>query len=196
MTDFFLRAKNWHVFLLNLGAPLVFQLYFVYELFGKGNAWTLSGSENAQNYLWYIPLFSLASVLIQLAWTWSIGTGLQEKIPEELRLNTSRFNWVMVIVVGVNLWFFNIFLADVFAPPDQQLVLTPNSNWLWYFIPLMCLGGLGLIYVQCFAAKSIALARKQSRVGLGGWLGYYLLQIVFLLGIWWLQPRVQQAEEG
>ncbi|MEM7574541.1 MAG: hypothetical protein AAF433_16675, partial [Bacteroidota bacterium] len=47
--------------------------------------------------------------------------------------------------------------------------------------------------VQYFAAKSIALARKQARVGLGGWLGYYLLQIVFLFGIWWLQPKVQQG---
>ena len=193
MIEFFLRAKHWHIFLLILGLPVIFQLYYLFELFVQGNYQVQTASENIQDYLWYIPLLCLAAVLGQLAWNWSVATGLQEKIPAELRLNLRRFNWVTGLVVAFNVWFFTIFLADVFAPPDQQLVLASNSRWLWYFVPLTSLGTLGLIYLQYITAKSIALARKQGRVRIGSWLGYFLLQVVFLLGIWFLQPRVQKA---
>ena len=35
MIQFFLRLKHWQLFIVMLGLPIIYQLYFIFEIFGS-----------------------------------------------------------------------------------------------------------------------------------------------------------------
>lgn len=191
MTDFFLRAKPWQVFLLTLGFPVLIQLYYLFTVV-NGYYLQPDGSKDlVGRYLDYIPVMCLMAVIPVIAWLWSVGTGLQDRIPEAIRMNTRWFTYACIGLLLFYIFFFTVFMPDLFVPAENR-ILVNNGKWMTLLIPVYALSGIGIIYIFLFVAKTIKTAERQARVRFGGYLWLSFLFWLFPLGVWIAQARVRK----
>ncbi|MEM7571238.1 MAG: hypothetical protein AAF433_00005 [Bacteroidota bacterium] len=198
MINFFLRAKHWQVFLLILSLPILAQFLFFGLFFNDlNNLSDPAGAARAfDSYLRFIPWLILLSMGGLLAWFWSIGQGLQAQIPEDLRPKTSFFAISIAFPLLYFFLFFQVLMPDLFLMSPDSFPLE-NFRWLGLIIPLHFFAMFCMFYNMYFAARSIKLAELQRPVQAGDYLGDFFLFWFFVIGIWFIQPRVNQlAEEG
>jgi hypothetical protein len=88
MTNWFLRAKHWQLFLLILVAPVVL------EIIGLIAVALLR--EPVALFFFFVPIMILV-VVTQFGWMYSVGNALGKKLPENAGMNVKRFlNFILV----------------------------------------------------------------------------------------------------
>src|SRR5258708_26131228 len=123
----FLKAKAWHLFLLMFGLPMLFQIVTM------GTVLANMGNDGNIPYMFsYFSLFPILMIVFMgvfFGWFWSIAIGLQEKIPNDLRLNVSKFKffffipmaYMLLITIGMAS-FFNWLPEASKSGPDAGLL--------------------------------------------------------------------------
>ena len=197
MVNFFLRARHWQVFLLILGLPLLAEFIFFGLIFSEGSdlsqpSAAFNAFDRAMRFIPWLILISMGGIL---SWFWSIGHGLQEKIPAELRPKTS---FLAISIAFPLLYFFllfQVFMPDMFSSADPQFFLVDNPGWLALIIPMHFFAMFCMFYNMYFAAKTLKLAERQAPVRTGDYIGDFFLLWFFIIGIWFIQPRVNRLAE-
>ena len=104
MIDLFLKAKHWQLFLLSIGIPILFYfLMMSYMISSIGNISAVGDGpppEAMFGMMTYMPLLMILVTGVVYGWYWSVGVGLQNKIPEHLRLNVNLFKAFLLIPVS------------------------------------------------------------------------------------------------
>src|SRR5690349_13032594 len=106
LTQRFLRAKHWQLFLLIFGVPLIFYIVFMVTI--------VSGLEDGNVTSIFSLVFLVLVFLIILiictgsyyVWMWSIATGLQNKIPGHIKMKLSKFKLFFFIPFIYMVLFF------------------------------------------------------------------------------------------
>ncbi|MCX2743297.1 hypothetical protein OO013_05440 [Mangrovivirga sp. M17] len=194
MKTFFLKLKHWQLFMIIYGVPFIFQLIFA------GFIIILAVNDvepDFQNlFLWFVllPIFSLIPLLGSLGWYWSVGTGLQDKIPEKEQMNTGFFK----VSVIFPLIYFTIVLIGISVLASLNFLsgMEPGPEILFFIIPIHLFMAFCLFYNIYFVAKTYKSIELQRRATASEYLGEFFLIWFFFLGVWFIQPKINDLEKG
>lgn len=188
MTDRFLKAKHWQLFLLTFGIPFLFQVIFMITMITN-----LSNSNlHPDGMFTYVKLFPIVMVLFMgvfFGWFWAVATGLQRLIPAEVPLNVTRFKIFFIIPVVYILFFllFMISMVDSGGPDPLVFVL---------IIPVHLFSMFCIFYCLYFAAKTIKTAELKRKLTFSDFAGEFFMLWFYPIGIWIIQPRINRLVKG
>ncbi|WP_020568500.1 hypothetical protein [Neolewinella persica] len=186
MTSRLLKAKHWQLFSLIIGFPLIFQMIFL----GITTGGLVGGFDPLPAF--FFPLLLIAPIWLfslLLAWLYSVGSGLQSRVPIALRRSTRFFKVALVFPVA----YILLVIAVVFPLLSVMVSSTIGGNFVLIIIlGLHLFTMFCIIYCLYFSAKTIKLAELQRPVSLGDFIGEFFLLWFFPVGVWILQPRINE----
>ena len=148
------------------------------------------------NYMMIFPIIMILLLAVHYGWFWAVGVGLQHKLPPEVTMKVGRFKIFLLIPVVYILCivgFVASTMSNVFqngTPPDFEIV------WIIAFIvPLHFFCMFCIFYGMYFVAKTFKSAELQREVILSDYEGEFFLIWFFPIGIWFIQPKINEMIE-
>lgn len=180
MTQLFLKAKHWQIFMLLCGLPFITEIVTMPLLFGGNSMASIS-------IMMLIILICLGGFL---GWFWSIGTGLQQFIPENVRLKTAKFRFFLIYAL-VYMLLFSCLIIYTFASIH---LISENTDvyggMIFLIVPLHFLAMFAMFYCLYFVAKTYKTVELQRTVTFSDYAGEFFLFWFFPVGIWVIQPKI------
>ena len=198
MIQFFLRLKHWQLFIVMLGLPIIYQLYFIFEIFGsRTQPMEVVGVEGVTQVLNeryfhfnFLPYVLILSSLMFFGWFWSIAIGLQKNIPVEIEMKVKRFKALFIIPLVYTIVFMML-IGGLFS--GMFTYGFSNSTWfLVIILPLHLFSIFCIFHTIYFVAKTIRTAELQRVVTFGDFAGEFFLLWFYIIGIWIIQPKVNR----
>ena len=195
MTNLFLKAKHWQLFIALLGIPLLFQCYMFFTMFADIASHNPENAEQILNTFSLFPLIMIPFTFVFFSWFWSITIGLQKKIPLELRLNTKRFKFFFFFPL-VYILFLTLFISSAFYGLNPEKL--QFGGWIVAIIlPLHLFSMFCMFYIMYNVAKTIKTAELQRKVSFEDIIGEFFMLWFYIVGIWIIQPRLNKlVKEG
>ncbi|MEO9479545.1 MAG: hypothetical protein ABJO28_19455 [Maribacter dokdonensis] len=198
MIQFFLRLKHWQLFIVMLGLPIIYQLYFIFEIFGsRTHPMELVGEEGVTQVLNeryfhfdFLPYVLTLFSLVFFGWFWSIAIGLQKNIPVDIEMKVKRFKAFFIIPLVYTIVFM-MFIGGLFS----GMFTYGFSNSAWFLViilPLHLFSMFCIFHTIYFVAKTIRTAELQRVVTFGDFAGEFFLLWFYIIGIWIIQPKVNR----
>ena len=195
MTEKFLKAKHWQLFLLTFGIPMIFQFVMMGTMFaniGSGN-----NPDPSSMFISYMKLFPIMMILFMgvfFGWFWSVVTGLQKKIPDEAQMKLNRFK-IFFFIPLVYILFFSIFIggamggfADGFNAPNPGII----GGMIAVIFPLHLFSMFCIFHSLYFVAKTFKTAELKRKVSFSDFAGEFFLIWFYPIGIWIVQPKINK----
>lgn len=189
MIEKLLKAEAWQLFLVCFGLP------FIGAMFWVGGMIQLVIRQNNHQSIWSVWLFvcfgiglvlSLVGMFTHLWWNYAIATGLQKKLPQELKLKIKRYKfcfffpiiYLVLVVPGVILSIYIAAVKDI--PPFWLFLIIP-----FHFFAIFCFW-----YQAYFSGRTVKTALEQQRLGVSDYFAEILMIAFFPIGVWFLQPKI------
>jgi hypothetical protein len=195
MMNRLLRAKHWQLFLLIVGIPIVFQIFFTTIFIGTIVRNEIEVGESAEPSV-IMPIFFIgfASVFILsvgtlMGWMYSIATGLQSKVPQGVQLKVKRFKiffWTPIIYIGLIL-LFSVSTINGYVPHPGVIAL---------IVPVHLFSIFCIFYTINFAAKTLKTVELQRAVTFSDYVGEFFLIWFYFIGVWIIQPKINRFYRG
>ncbi len=189
MIRLFLKAKHWQLFLLLFVIPFLLNIAFVIRMVLSFQM----GEPNQLNILfrniWPAYMLILIAMGALYAWFWSIAIGLKDKIPPSVKLKTKWFRIAL---------FFTI-LYFIFYMAFFNYVLSRGFQYFQYFnfiLPIHFIALFCLLYLIYFVAKTFKTIELQREVRFSDFIAEFFLFWFNFVGVWILQPKINQIAEG
>ena len=177
MTNKFLKAKHWQVFMIAFGIPSIIQMIVMFK--NPMAAMNVS--------IKILPILMLFYVGGYFGWLWSVAIGLQRNIPEELKLNVNRFK-LFLFIPTVYLIFIVFWMTTTnLAKPDIEQIKI--------ILPLHLFSIFCILYCFYFAAKTFKTAELQRKITYIDYTGEFWMIWFFPIGIWMIQPKINKLVE-
>ena len=198
MIGLFLKAKHWQLFALMLGIPLLYQLYFMSQIWGfQTQPEPVEGEEGFtqvlnEEFIQFdlFPYVMIFFTLFFFGWFWSIAIGLQKNIPKEIKMKVKKFK-VLFFIPFFYILFLMFYIGGLFSGMVSNGF--SNSGWIVAIIlPLHLLSMFCIFYSMYFVAKTIKTAELQRKTGFGDFTGEFFLLWFYFVGIWIIQPKVNK----
>ncbi len=201
MINFFLRAKHWLIFILTSGIPVIIQIIIFYKVFGQ-----IMGSIHSEpdpdevleifNFMKFFPIIIIIGSAGFFLWMWSLGIGLQKKIPQTLRLTTGWFKLAMLLPV-VYIFLLSIFISSMFGSFNMETAgeFPFDPTYLILIIPMHFLTFICMFYAMYFCAKSFRTAELLKEVKVSEFGVEFVLIWFYIIGVWFIQPRINAIME-
>jgi hypothetical protein len=181
--DILLKLKHWQIFLLVVGIPIVIQFIQTIWIVASGNE-VEAGSAPSLGLLIIIPL------LIYYLWIQQVGKKFSrsEGSPP---MKTKKFLlsvWVSCFsnfFLFIYFWFYPYNLDR--AEGEEVIPITVIA--LILFIALMT-----LFHCLSFMAKALVQLEREREITSSEFFSEFVMAVIFPIGIWLLQPRINQLE--
>ncbi|MDA3823787.1 MAG: hypothetical protein PF450_14415 [Bacteroidales bacterium] len=208
MIERLLKAKHWQLFLLVFGLPFVFYIGWMIS-FVSG---IVDSSMDNFSSDYPIELFNKMTILLVLmlipigikyAWFWSMGMGLQKKLPHEMTMKTNRFR-VFFIIPIVFMLFYYLFLSLFFGDTEwidhlESIEEIQNIGMIvlgfFFFILLSLFVTFCTFYQYWFKAKTIKSSVLKKEAVFSDFVGEFFLLWFYPIGVWILQPMINKLVE-
>lgn len=169
----FVRAKHWQIFILFV------VIFAVGELPAMGSFTSaLQSPENSAEVLLLTEIALAVSACCYLLWLWSLGSFLSTVVKPALRLKKGFF--LFTIICSALYFIASIALIQSLNP--GKFVLLPLS-----LFGVFC--GFANLY---FVAEGLKLAETGERASFFACAGPFFLLWFFLIGVWFIQPRINR----
>jgi hypothetical protein len=188
MTDKFLKAKHWQIFLLTLGLPIILQIFITSMMLIN---------EDPTLMLKIMPVISIVFMIGFFGWFWSVAIGLQSRIPADVNLNVTRFKIFLFIPVLYFIFLFG-FVGNIFEGAFENGTQPGNAvigSFLAIIIPMHLFSMFCIFYSLYFVAKTFKTAELQREVTFSDFAGEFFLFWFFPIGVWILQPKINKIIE-
>jgi hypothetical protein len=197
MTDMFLKAKHWQLFLLTFGIPLVFQMVIMGLMIS--NFATQADPDPAMmfKYMKFFPVIMIFFLAVFFGWFWSIAIGLQKKVPLNVSMKVKKFKiffFIPMVYILIFLTFFIVALNGLFvpdAPPDLGII----AGLFAVIFPLHLFAMFCVFYSLYFVAKTIKTVELQREVSFADFAAEFFLIWFYPIGIWIVQPKINKMVE-
>ena len=184
MIQRFLKAKHWQIFIAFFGVPFLLYIFFFLGIIASAAYENESGIE----LLFFLgfPVIMLFTLGTLFGWFWSVGMGLQSKLPEGITMKTSSFKLffftpLIYIVLILGFMSTSVFQGGMISPV-----------FLFLIVPLHLFSMFCMFYNIYFVAKTLKIIEKQRRVKTDEYIGEFFLIWFFFIGVWILQPKINQ----
>jgi hypothetical protein len=187
MTDFFLRLKHWQLFSIIVLIPVTLQMI----TFKPTLVYTFTVFDSFIFLI--VMLFYIGGLM---GWLYSVGTRINDILPNELKKNSGFFKF-SVIFSTLYVVFFSIY-STLFRSNKIEPFVDESNFELFMFIvfPLHLFAMFCMFYCIYFASKTMKKFEYQKKIGFGDYAGEFFLMWFFPLGIWILQPKLNQINHG
>lgn len=172
----FLTLKNWQLFGLLVGLPLIVQT-ILFAMAFSGNYGNV--------FPFVLPIIAVASMGVFFGWFYALGTHLHKKLPSTASMNVTRFKIFLFIPVICVL--FSVALMPSLIPEGQT-----GLGIFALIIPLHLFSMFCIFYCLYFNAKALKTVEAQRPVTFGEYAGEFFLIWFFPIGIWIIQPRINK----
>lgn len=199
MISTILKAKHWQLFILIFGLPFLVYLYMVYQIFS--NISQLESGEPDLNLVFgsmkYLMGIAFISMIVYWIWYWSVGVGLQHKIPAEVKTSPTLFK-VFLLFPAIYLVIASLFALTMigqlsnFGPRVQPSI---NPMILMLIIPFHFFSIFCVFYCIYHVAKTIKTVELQRKVTFSDFIAEFFLVWFFPIGVWILQPTINKLAE-
>ena len=174
---FFLKAKHWQIFILKFGVVIVFQVVFVVSILkDKLDSAILE-------YVNFYPITILPIVIGYFGWLWAIGIELQKRCREDLRLAPKRFK-VCFFIPLVHIIFIYVFFLIKSGSVGPMIGICVFGV---HFLSIVC-----ILYCLYFVAKVFKTITLKKEVKFNEFSNEFFLFWFFPIGIWVLQPKINE----
>ncbi len=197
MIEKFLKAKHWQLFIITVGIPLLFQIILMTTMVSSIHSNTKPNPVEIFSMMKFLPIVFIISILTLFGWFWSIAIGLQKKLPEELKMKTTKFK-VFFFIPLVYIIAFSIFIGGLFSGVLQnggEPNVTVGAGIFGIIIPLHLLSMFSIFYSMYFVAKTFKTAELQKEVRFSDFAGEFFMIWFYPVGIWILQPKINKMIE-
>jgi hypothetical protein len=110
-----------------------------------------------------------------------MGLFFDSLVKPELRMQTQFFRFSLVYAVAYAFIFF--------------LVVTPDTGFPGWLVPLHLACMVCLFYLLYFVSKNLVLAETKKPVSFYEYAGPLFLLWFFPVGVWFIQPRINRLFE-
>ena len=194
ITDRFLKAKHWQLFVLIFGVPFVFQLTMMGYVIAEVVINSQTDPRILFEYMNYLPWLALIPFGILFGWFWSIAINLQKKIPSDVTMKVKKFKlffFIPVVYILLFVVFISFILMEtIMTVPDPSIGLI--GPLLVLIIPLHLFSMFCILYTFYFIAKTIKTVELQRDVVFNDFIAEFFLLWFYPIGIWILQPKINK----
>lgn len=207
MINWFLRAKHWQLFVLTFGVMMVAYIMIMYFVFTDIMSLTAAGQQPDPlimfRYMKLLPFLGVFFMLVMVGWYWSVGIGLQKKLPSGVTMKTTLFKVFLIVPVvymTVFMFFMGILVKHVFEisagnEPPESIGLSMMSLFP-VIMPLHLFSAFCYFYNMYFAAKTIKTVELQRPTTFSDFVGEFFLIWFYPIGVWILQPKINSLHEN
>lgn len=202
MQKIILRAKHWQLFIVQFVIPFILYIIMIMVMIGeivKNPNEPPVHMFSAMKFI--IPMVIIVSFGTLFSWFWSVGHAMQERVPDHLKLNLKLFKAFVIFPVVYFLVISLLMMSMIPSPEEMHQVrgfggpVSPfpfNPALLLLIIPFHFFSIFCVFYCFYFVSKSIKTVELNREVTFGDYVGEFFLSWFFFIGVWILQPRVNQ----
>jgi len=177
---FFLKLKHWQFFGLTVGLLFIIKIVVLVVIATRNiNLFDNPKADYFAALLFFVFFF------IFVGWFYALGTNLNKKLPDGVKMSLKKFKWFSFLSVALVVAFvvFYVGLASLFWLPDIVFA------GLYLFV-VFC-------YCYCFnfSIKSLKAVELQRAVTFSDYAGDLFLFLFFPIGVWIIQPRINKIFE-
>ena len=177
--DRFLRAKHWQIFLITFGLPFLIELIAIpFMILGN----------NAMVIMKIMPIIMILFMGGFFGWFWAIAINLQQNLPSELKVKTTKFKIFLLFPL------IYIFITFVLLDTIMWNALDNSSLFLLIF-PIHLFSMFCIFYCLYFVAKVFKTTELQRKVTFSDFAGEFFMIWFFPIGIWIIQPKINRMIE-
>lgn len=193
LTERFLKAKHWQLFLLTFGTPMIFQFIFMGKMFSSIGSATVPDLSTMLNLSKIYPLLMIPFGLAFFGWFWSVAIGLQSKIPENVKMKVKKFKLfffillVYLLIINVLLWVLTNGMTGTIEPSNDQAGFA-----FALIVPLHLFSMFCIFYSLYFVAKTFKTVELQREVSFSDFAGEFFMIWCYPIGIWIVQPKINK----
>ncbi|MGF1638744.1 MAG: hypothetical protein ACFCUU_16840 [Cyclobacteriaceae bacterium] len=179
--DFFLKAKHWQIFLIVIGIPVLIEII---------EGLTVLSSDNEANaFRTILKLLLMVPLIALYSWLYAVGSLMQNRINSLLDTKSSYFPFL--IYTSAIAAFLSLILALFYW---QQLLMASAFIYVGFGV-VVFMSVATLFLAVSFVAKTLVMAERNAEVRSSDFYGEYVMILFFFIGIWLLQPRVNELYE-
>lgn len=138
------------------------------------------GNINIDNNPTLNVILKLTGLMTYMFYPFAVGIELQAHLPKEIKLNSNLFLFNSFI------WF--LFYAATMILTDGEGYTFTGIKALPFFYALYA-----FVHFLSFPVKTLKSIEMYKKAKYGNYLGDFLLMIFLPIGIWFLQPRINNA---
>ena len=197
MTEKFLKAKHWQLFLLTFGIPMIFQFVMMGTMFAKFVSGNNPDPLFMFSYMKFFPLIMILFIGVFFGWFWSIVIGLQKVIPAEAQMKLKRFK-IFFFIPLVYILFLSIYIGVAMSGfPDSFYFTNPEliGGMMALIFPLHLFSMFCIFHSLYFVAKAFKTAELKRKVSFSDFAGEFFLIWFYPIGIWIVQPKINKMIE-
>ena len=197
MTEKFLKAKHWQLFLLTFGIPMIFQFIMMGSMFSNFGAETPPDPTIMFNYMKFFPIMMIVFMGVFFGWFWSVAIGLQKKVPENVKMKVNKFKIFFFIPMAYMLLitaFMGITMGGLMesgSEPSGGLI----GSMVAIIVPLHLFSMFCIFYSLYFVAKTFKTVELQREVKFSDFAGDFFMIWFYPIGIWIVQPKINKMIE-
>ncbi|MFN6945157.1 MAG: hypothetical protein ACK4ND_09435 [Cytophagaceae bacterium] len=197
MTERFLKAKHWQIFLLTFGLPMIIHFTTMGFMVVKFVSQENPDPTMMFDYMKFFPVIMILFMAVYFGWFWSVAIGLQKKVPGNVKMKLKKFKiffFIPLVYIVLFLFFFSFIMYGLFssgAEPNLQFVGLTIS----IIVPLHLFSIFCMFYSLYFVAKTFKTVELQRDVKFEDFTGEFFMIWFYPIGIWILQPKINKMVE-
>lgn len=188
MTEKFLKAKHWQLFLLMFGIPMIFQFVIMGIIFANVGSGNNPDPSIMFNYMKFFPIMMILFMGVFFGWFWSVAIGLQSKIPEGVKMKVKKFKIFFFTPLIYILFFLGFFMTTMTGGG-------PNPAIFAVIVPLHLFSMFCMFYILYFVAKTFKTVELQREVSFSDFAGEFFMIWFYPIGVWIIQPKINKMIE-
>ncbi len=179
----FLKAKHWQIFLLTFGIPIILQMILMPIMLE---------SNNPEIAFKFVPIISLIFMVTFFGWFWAVAVGLQNKVPENVKMKVRKFKIFFIIPMVYMVLIFGFMLIGISALENGA---NPSPLFPLIIVPIHLFSMFCIFYCLYFVAKTFKTVELQKEVSFSDFAGEFFMIWFFPIGIWVIQPKINKMIE-
>jgi hypothetical protein len=198
MTEKFLKAKHWQLFLLTFGIPMLFQIVLMITMFANISSGNNPDVSFMFNYMMFFPIIMILLIATQFGWFWSMAIGLQSKVPENVKMKVKKFKifffipLIYLILISIFIGVATNLMLESGKAPSVGLIMSLVA----IIIPLHFFSMFCIFYSLYFVAKTYKTVELQRQVSFSDFVGEFFMIWFYPIGIWIIQPKINKMFEN
>ena len=197
MTDKFLKAKHWQLFVLTFGIPLVFQLFMIGSVISDIAVHDNPDPAMMFKFMKFLPVIMILYLVVFFGWHWSVAIGLQNKVPENVTMKVKKFKvffFIPLVYLIIFLMVFSVSMNGLFNL-NQEPDFGFFGGLFAVIVPLHFFAMYCIFYSLYFVAKTFKTVELQREVKFGDFAGEFFMIWFYPIGIWIIQPKINKMVE-